>query len=55
MEGKVVSKLFQKSGVLLSDVTSGVEDSISSITELKNKPGPFMIGFNLPGDIRAPL
>ena len=46
LEGKVVSKLFQKSGVLLSDVTSGVEDSISSITELKKKPGSFMVGFN---------
>lgn len=44
-EGKALSKLFQKNGVLLSDVTSGVEDSISSISALKVTPGPFMKGF----------
>ena len=44
-EGKRVSKLFQKSGVLLSDVTSGVEDGIDSITALAKSPGPFMKGF----------
>ena len=43
-EGKAVSKLFQHSGLLLSDVTSGVEDSVAAIAALASKPGPFMEG-----------
>jgi len=43
-EGKVVSKLFQRSGLLISDVTSGVEDSVDSIGSLKETPGAFMKG-----------
>ena len=45
-EGKVLSKLFQRNGVLLSDVTSGVEDSISSVTALATSPGSFMKGLS---------
>jgi hypothetical protein len=51
-EGKVVSKLFQRNGLLLSDITSGVEDSVSAIDALKTTPGAFMTGlvadFDLP-------
>ena len=43
-EGKAVSKLFQQSGLLLSDVTSGAEDSVAGIGALKETPGPFMVG-----------
>jgi hypothetical protein len=44
-EGKGVSKLFQKSGVLLSDLTTGVEDSIDSISALAKTPSRFLLGF----------
>ena len=43
-EGKVVSKLFQRDGLLISDVTQGVEDSVHDISALKATPGPFMKG-----------
>ena len=43
-EGKAMSKLFQKSGVLLSDMTRGVEDAISAITLLQQTAGPYMTG-----------
>ena len=44
-QGKVVSKIFQRNGLLLSDITSGVEDSVDSIAALEGTPGPFMTGF----------
>lgn len=44
-EGKAMSKLFQKSGVLLSDMTRGVEDSISAISSFVQAGGPYMNGF----------
>jgi hypothetical protein len=44
-QGKVVSKLFQRNGLLLSDITSGVEDSVDAIGALKGTAGPFMKGF----------
>ena len=43
-EGKVVSKIFQRDGLLLSEVTSGIEDSVQSISALKGTPGTFMAG-----------
>ena len=43
-QGKVVSKLFQKDGLLLSEVTSGVEDAVDAIDRLKVTPGAFMDG-----------
>ena len=45
-EGKIISKMFQRSNVLLSDVTSGVEDSIDAITRLETRLGNFMKGFS---------
>jgi hypothetical protein len=44
LEGKVMSKLFQRDGVILSDVTSGVEDAISAIKVLASTPAKFMKG-----------
>jgi hypothetical protein len=44
-QGKVISKLFQRNGLLLSDITSGVEDSVDVIGALKGTAGPFMKGF----------
>ena len=44
-EGKLLSKMFQCDGVLLSDVTSGVEDCISAVRKLRRTPGPWMMAF----------
>lgn len=43
-EGKTVSKLFQRNNLLLSDITSGVEDSVDAIMRLNMVPGVFMQG-----------
>ena len=43
-QGKIVSKLFQRSDLLMSDITSGVEDSVAAIAKLKEAPGSFMKG-----------
>ena len=43
-EGKKVSKLFQRNNLLMSDITSGVEDSVSAIGALKTVNGDFMKG-----------
>ena len=43
-EGKVVSKLFQSDGLLLSDITGGVEDSVAAIERLGTTPGAFTQG-----------
>ena len=40
------TKLFQRNQVMLSDVTQGVEGSISSISDLKTTPGDFMQGLS---------
>ena len=42
--GKIVSKLFQRSDLLMSDITSGIEDSVAAIAKLKKEPGSFMKG-----------
>ena len=41
-EGKIMSKLFQSSGVLLSDVMSGVEDAVDAIKALNATNGMYM-------------
>jgi len=41
-EGKVLSKLFQRNNLLISDVTSGVENSVSAVVNLKDTPGTLM-------------
>ena len=43
-QGKIISKLFQSSGLLISDITSGVEDSVDAISALKETPDAFMQG-----------
>ena len=45
LEGKKLSKLFQTNNLLLSEVTSGIEDSVSSIQTLDGTSGKFMEGF----------
>ena len=45
-QGKIVSKIFQRSGLLLSDVSSGVEDAVAAIAKLKKEPGIFMKGLD---------
>eukprot|EP00966_Prymnesium_polylepis_P081264 1882804-Prymnesium_polylepis.1 len=42
---KVISKIFQRNGVLLSDVTAGIEESEHAVRQLPNKSGPWMKAF----------
>ena len=46
-EGKILSKTLQRSGVLISDVTSGVEDCLTNVQKLSSpsSPGPWMKAF----------
>ena len=44
-QGKMISKIFQRNGVLLSDVTAGVEDAEHTVSQLPTKPGPWMKAF----------
>ena len=44
-QGRCISKLFQGSGVLLSDVTSGIEDAESAVSKLATASGPWMKAF----------
>ena len=43
--GKILSKIFQRDHVLLSDVTSGVEDSEEAMGKLATSPGRWMLAF----------
>ena len=45
LEGKVLSKIFQRNGVLLSDVTAGVEDCEKAISKLATSSGRWMRAF----------
>ena len=46
-EGKILSKTLQRSGVLISDVTSGVEDRLTNVQKLSSSssPGQWMKAF----------
>ena len=44
-EGKVLSKILQRNGVLISDVTSGVEDCVEAIGALTSSNGTWMQAF----------
>ena len=44
-QGKVLSKIFQRDNVLLSDITSGVEDSEHAVGKLATTPGRWMCAF----------
>ena len=44
-EGKVMSKVLQANGVLLSDVTRSVEDCVEGIDALPSFPGKYMSAF----------
>jgi len=44
-EGKILSKTLQRSGVLISDVTSGVEDCLTNVQKLSSSPGTWMKAF----------
>ena len=44
-QGKILSKVFQRDHVLISDVTAGVEDSESAVRALATNPGVWMRAF----------
>jgi len=53
-QGKIISKIFQRDGVLLSDVTTGVEDAEYTVGKLATVPGKWMSAFDTDYD-RAKL
>ena len=43
---KAISKIFQTNGLLFSDVTLGLEESMANLRKLQQKPGKWLSVFN---------